>query len=532
MSDKIIRITSQQGFSDVWTNAQTPKKLNLCDFTIPSGLVVDMSKSYIAYNVEVGATDGATVINAGLQFKADVATTGQEYYNVPNSALIRNCSIMASNVGQIESLRRQDTLACGMWGLQHTAEEKRSDMNTFSSFNGGAGLDIGTSFNLDRVSNNITPDGTTVVSGLGGLALTSSNIARDVKVPLKDIFGIGVAEDWDTSKWGETRIHLEHNWDLVSVAEFGGAEDTTLSFDGTTYQGGITAPVGTLAPTGTLTQLITATAYGEWEYALPFFAGQTILVSATASDAAASVVDLPMVIKSIGYQLDNTAVPPTGDGNVYIETVAPWITNGTAAGITLTNVGIKAAQLNAPTAKQTTVNRAELVLYTRNDGTPTGDNYDYITYTSEQDNGNALQNFNRGYLVEAEAENIIVASCNNGSVLPNRKWVSYRYAQDNEEQTGNRDVVVGTPLHYDRLQRCLDRNADLPFRNAQLSFYKNGQAQDTSQPSHNIAVICETLEVRQQPKMVNLEIVSQDGGGVNGLQDIILYKMMNRTISI
>jgi hypothetical protein len=297
-------------------------------------------------------------------------------------------------------------------------------------------------------------------------------------------------------------------------------------------QGGITAPVGNLAATGTLTQLITATAYGEWEYALPFFVGQTILVSATASDAAATIADVVMVIKSIAYQLDNTAVGPTGAGKVYIETETPWITNGTAAGITITDVLIKAQQLNAAAELQTTVNRAELVLYTRNDGAPTGDNYDYITYTSEQDNGNSLKNFNRGYLVEAEAENLIVASCNNGSILPNRKWVSYRYAQDNEEQTGNRDVGIGSSLRYDRIQRCLDRNADLPFRNAQLSFYKNGQAQDASQPSDNISLICETLEVRQQPKMINLEINSAAGGGVNGLQDILLYKMMNRTISI
>ncbi len=51
--DRVIRITSQQGFSDSWSNAQGATTLNLLDFVIPSGLTVDLSKSYIAVNAQV-----------------------------------------------------------------------------------------------------------------------------------------------------------------------------------------------------------------------------------------------------------------------------------------------------------------------------------------------------------------------------------------------------------------------------------------------------------------------------------------------
>ena len=42
--DKVIRISSQQGFSDSFTNATKPSNLNLLDFVIPSGMNIDLSK--------------------------------------------------------------------------------------------------------------------------------------------------------------------------------------------------------------------------------------------------------------------------------------------------------------------------------------------------------------------------------------------------------------------------------------------------------------------------------------------------------
>ena len=72
MSDKVIRISSQQGFSDEWLNAGAPTNLNLLDFVIPRGMVVDLSKSYIAFNTSfshaaAGDFTGVEPLNAMLK---------------------------------------------------------------------------------------------------------------------------------------------------------------------------------------------------------------------------------------------------------------------------------------------------------------------------------------------------------------------------------------------------------------------------------------------------------------------------------
>ena len=517
--DKVIRLTSRQGFADTWTNAVAPKTLNLVDFTIPAGLVVDMSKSYMSFNSHI-ANNAGEIANASWQLPTD----GADAYNVPNSALIRNCSISCTAAGQLESIVRQDTLACGLWGLAHTAEEKKGDMNTLSAFNASAGDAVYTSFNLDRITNNMTNDGTTIMSGLNGLPLTSSNIDRDIKVPLKDIFGVGELTDFDTSKWGEVSISCETNMKLLKSHQWGGEENTRFGYDGTTEQGSmedIALNIG-----DSITSVTTNNVYGEWEYTLPFYVGQTVILSGIVGGGLLPVLPAPplgteLVIATIQYQLNNTANPPTG-GTKVIMTFEPNVYSATVAG-TIGDVLVRAKVDDATLTN--TINRAELVLYL-SDVVDTADAYEYITYTSEQDNGNGINAFNRGYMVEGDAENIMVACVDEGNILPTTVIESYRYAIGNDEQTGSRDIVTHTPLQYERLQRCLEGSAQIPFKNAQLQFYDQSQLQ-ADVYNANIAMICETLLTSSESKMVNLSIAC-----AAGLQQLILYKQIPRQISI
>ena len=515
--DKVIRLTSRQGFAATWLNAETPKTLNLVDFTIPAGLVVNMAKSYIAFNSEITNTAGE-IVNAS----SVLPTHGANPYNVPNSALIRNCSIDCSTAGQLESITRQDSLACGIWGLAHTAEEARGDMNTLAAYNGSQGESIFTSFNLDSVANNVTNDGTTIVAGLNGAPLTSANIDRDIKVPLKDIFGIGAVEDFDTSKWGEVNIHCETNFKLLKSKQWGGSEDADLGFDATTTQGAcqdIALGVGDL-----LTSAILTLQYGDWQNAMPFYVGQTIIFNSTATGGLLPAVpaDLELVIASVQFQLDNTTSPPTGASRVKL-TFEPNAYPAVTVTGTMTPVLIKAKVDDA--TLRNTINRAELVLYL-SDSQDTADAYEYITYTSEQDNGNGINSFNRGYMVEGDAENVMIACCDTGDILPATNIESYRYAIDNDEQTGSRDIPTGQPLQYERLQRCLEGSAQIPFKNAQLKFYNQTDVQAGVYDSP-ITMICETLLTSNEHKMLNLNIEC-----AAGLQQLILYKQIPRQISV
>ena len=148
MSDKIIRLSSQQGFADTWINANVPTNLNLCDFRIPRGMCVSLRDSYISYNVSI-TSDTDQPVNAMLQLNS-LGADGIAY-QAPNAALVRNARISCDR-GQIESLRRVDTLACAMWNLEHDAEEQKDDMNAFVAPKSVRGKGNQTSYLLDAVS--------------------------------------------------------------------------------------------------------------------------------------------------------------------------------------------------------------------------------------------------------------------------------------------------------------------------------------------------------------------------------------------
>ena len=512
MSDKVIRISSQQGFSDVYANTEKPSGLNLLDFTIPKGYNIDMSKSYVSINGQVN-NDSGKPVNAAFWLDVNNA----EKINVPTSALIRNCSIQ-NNKGVVESIRRLDTLNCGLFGLEDTAEERKGDMNTFAQYEEGRGLNNHTSFNLDCVTDNTTPDGATI-----NTAHTSRNLSRDIKVPLNHMFGMCNSEAYSTDIWGETRIHCETNFVKgvgagLQSRMLGGEEATSLMFDGATNYGDMVAQNGIVAGAST-TALESSGTYGDWQNVYPFFVGQDVSIKKNVSGIGD--VTTEHEITAIKFQGDNTATPPTNLSKVFMTLNPPAFTNAAgqpARDITAIEVSAKVDQVLS-----NVINRAELVL-TLTDESPE-EEIDFTTYSSEEDNGNGLTSFARTYLAEPEASALFVALCNDGSIIPTRTFESYRYAVDNEEQTGNRDVFVGQPLHYDRLQRCLDSQTGLGFKNAQLSFYQNTQTQVLAY-AQPVSMICETLAKTEGNKKVALQIEC-----VNTLEQIILYKMMAKSIT-
>jgi len=513
--DKIIRISSVQGFADSYTNAEKPSNLNLLDFTIPTGMNIDLSKSYIAINSEITASGGEAV-NAIQFLKVD----GNDFYNIPTSALVRNCHI-SNDKGQIESIRRLDTLNMGLFGLTDEAEERKSNMNTFATFPGPRGIGNRTSYMLDSVTNNVNPKGDVI-----DLANTSTNISRDIKIPLKDMFGMCVSEAYSTDKFGETRIHIETNFVKDAAAALiskvlGGDERTSLMFDKTTNYGDMVDQLA-IANLQSSVKLETKGTYQNWELECPFFVGQQVQCSATVEGAAnPNIVNVTHNITAIQYQDDNQ-VNPNGSGKVFLTLSPPLFFNNIAP---VGDIDITDIQISAKIDQVLTnvINRAELVLHTSME--QPDDDIVFNTYTTEEDNGNLLQNFNRQYLVEGDASGLFVAILKNNETLPNRVFENYRYSVNNEDMTGNRDIVVGSPIQYDRIQRCLDRQLGLGFKNAQLKYLDNKLTQAAAY-STPVSMICETLPKTEDSKKVGLHIECD-----LRLEQIILYKSMEKTLS-
>ena len=529
MGDKIIRINSVQGFADAFTNTAPSTILNLVDFVIPRGLTVDLSKSYVAFNTQINsaetlAASGVGVYNNNLLLDVDNA----EKFNVPNSSLIRTAR-MTCDRGQVESIRRLDTLSTALWGVSGDAEDKKSDMNVFGDFENGRGIGNKTSYFLDTVVNNTNPDGT-IINGL-----VSRQAARDVKIPIKDIFnGVGDADDWSTDVFGETRIHLETNWTKVYSYPLGGSEGTSQSFDATTNWGAMEDKLN-LANGAVIKSVDTVVVYtavpgkgGQFEYTLPYHVGQKVAISGTvapvAGGAGAPMVPgtLPNNLQRIIKQIEFLEGAGTGKCRITFDDDIWQQQQAAAQSVTAIKLDAVVDQVNT-----VVVNSAQLVLYTVDADEPS-ENYTYKTWTTEEDNGNGLQNFNRQYMVEPECCNLIVAHANNGAILPNRAYVDYRIAIDNVDQTGNRSVAPDSPLQFDRLQRCLVENADIEWNNAQMKFYKNTETQANAMASP-ISIIAETMPITPGLKKVGLEM-NAAGAGVNGIQQLVLFKQITKTI--
>jgi len=507
--DKVIKLPSRQGFSESVVSPAPFKSLNILDFTIPRDMGnVSLSQSYVSIQTEI-LNDSANPVNASTFLNV----AGGEKVNVPNASLVRNCYLRNEKDGIVESIRRQDTLKCALFGLVGNAEDRKNDLNTLANYNDGRGKKIYTSYYLDRVVENTDPNGTVV-----NTQQISRNIPRDLKIPLSDIFGSCDTDSYDTNARGATDIHLETNMAKLQAQIFGGQEAVTTGFDGATMQGAMETVMG-VAVGASIDNVTTSIAYGDYGYTLPFFVGEEVLFSGNASGGA-DPTDVPVVISSIQYQADNTTSPPSAvTGKMIIKFKTPAYTNGVGGPVNVSSILIKAKVDQVLTIQ---VNKAELVLHTTNE--PAEDVIEFSTYTSQEDNGNSLVNFNRAYVLEPEANAFMVAVANNNAILPNRTIESYRYAIDNVEQTGNRDVTVAQPMQYERLQRCLDNQLGLAFRNAQLKFYRNDETQANAYQIP-VAMIAETCPLTGNNKMLNLSIDC-----AAGLEQLIVYSHIVKSI--
>jgi len=530
--DKVIKITSVQGFSDSWLNTARPTNLNLLDFVIPEGIICDLSRSYISVQVQV---DNSIYIDAAAQ-TLYLEVNGDDKMNVPNAALIRNISF-TNNKGQAENMRNADTLACALWGASNTTATQQSDLNTLAEWNDAAGVKNLSTFLLDVVNTNVSNDGATA-----DLTHRSRDIRRAIKIPLKDVLGIGNTTAYDTSsnKFGQTHIKCETNFAKLKSAYTGGFEDVSDSFDETNVWGKITYDEAALPGTGTPAERSTPLEMEftvdytniDWELCCPFFVGQ--LVNATYDvDGVNRDTLLDRTITKLQFQKDNTKLSAAngGLGKMFVTFDEAVHTNNAGIGPqAVNNIKLKAANAGIQT---NVVNMAELCLYTLPPGTDTPDSISYPVYTTEQDNGNGLLKFSRQYQIEPQADAVLICGTNDGEILPNRTFRSYRYDINNVPQTGNRDIlmghgntIVGSPLYYDRLQRCLESQIGIGWRNNQMRFCKwtNTQGLNYIEPN---CLIAETCDEGVEPKMMGIEIEAEDGGTVANL---LLYKHMMRTI--
>ena len=539
--ESVIKIESEQGFSETWTPANfitAPAQQKLLDFIIPSNTgTYDLGKSWVNLNVEIldkgtagagevataGATSADTALfNNGISMN-DQNNTGTRMLVDPAS-MVRNADMFSAERGMVESIRRIDTLRQLLWNIESDKAEQKDGVDMLGNSFGRRGPGNKTSSLIQIMGGNTAVDGTATPS------ITASRISRDLRINLSDLFGVGSAL-WNSDVYGDTRIHLEIEPNRLHINRMGGFEDVT-TFDPTNqnkffgqmeaYDTGGLGQLIAGGDLGSVQPLVTSITYDNYQLDMPFYVGQSINVSYDLAGPTTETANV--VIESIEYNLGtNNANPPAGTRQVRIFTRTSIKNNATAGPIDVTNILVK-ANLSTEATDQIRINRAEIVL-TQTPSQTGPSSIDYTTYSTEEIQGNGNISLTQQLIVEPNAQNLLMAHCLSPGTAPIQEWKSYRMAINNTDVCGNRDVLYGTPIHRDRIQRTFN-NRGQDIRNFSLNGIDVEAAQQEAVNQQKILTpVYETLPLTQSSKIVNFRLDS-----VGGAQELVFYKELVKTI--
>ena len=246
--NNIIKITSSQGGAILASNP-------LIDFVIPAGGTYDLSKSYVNLNMTVtDSNNDGTVYLPTIQYVDANSNLLPEI--LTNVAVVRNMN-MNCRQGQICNIRRVDCLRATLNEYTQTTSEQLSmDYNNLvSSYDEYQ--------QLNTIFREIRREGTN----------KSQNLTSDVRIPLNQLCNFGNIKEYDTSKFGETRIHMQLNLDMLTVNQY---QSSTAS-DGWDTSARNTCK--NLTATDDLLTLYGAVAFPNLQNS-PYFVNQKILVTA------------------------------------------------------------------------------------------------------------------------------------------------------------------------------------------------------------------------------------------------------------
>lgn len=526
--ESIIKLQSEQGFSESWTPAnfvQGPAQNKLIDFIIPANTgTYNLGESYVVLDIETisaqpAAADlpGVTSSDTAL-FNNDIALSEQGSTSTLQLAdfasIVRNCEMFSSERGMVESIRRLDTLRQLLWNVESDKASQHCGIDNIGNFQGRRGPGNKTSSLVQVVGNNTAPDGTPIPS------LKAGKLSREYRINLSDMFGVGSAM-WNSDVFGDTRIHMEIEPNRLKIIRCGGAEDTTQFDGGATYGAMDDSNLVAVGDgLGTDVPLVTTLTYNNYQLDMPFYVGQSINVAADAAGTA--ITPQNVIIASIEYNIGtNSAAQPLGTKQVRIFTRTAILV-ATGANTAMTNILVK-ANLSATASDQIRINKAEIVL-TQTPSQTGPSSIDYRTYSTEEIQNNLQSNLTQQLIVEPNAQNLLLGVTSPAGTAPIQPWISYRMAINNDDVCGNRDVVWNTPLHRDRVKRTMD-NRGQDIKNFSFQAINVDAAQESYANQTNMYPVYETLPLTQSSKVVNFNLVS-NGNAAN----LVFYKELVKSI--
>ena len=506
--DNLIKISSKQGSFD------TTGTKSLVDFEISGNSgVYDLSRSYINVNVKPNADsqqNTGAIFNLSLKLDLDVDSKDYVY---PTAALIKNASMFSQMKGKVEDLRKVDSLRTNLSVYEKNQGELANQLGGLSALDIDHTFATQPSAQLQRIGSE-----------------PSRNVGHDIRIPLSSVFNVAQTDGWDTARLGNTKIHLEMNFDKLSteLTESEQEWDAARAADGVAYN---------LMAIESLSNnvLVTQATYQDDED-IPWYVNMPVTIDGTtgttaggqgASSAFPQQDDL--IVSSIARNPNNTLnITFTGEGaGVATQGI---LAGGLPAGDSLYNCIVNYEQKIYPAnplgvVGNVVINSVELVAHV-NDSGSAPPAISYTTFLSEEESYPSQNTINKYYAIEPACKSVLLAFTNYGAVSRD-PLEKYRLTLDGHEIT-TRAVVRGGSIHNDLVAKTfLNRGQRFHSINEKI-FNTDACLKNTSNGGDDCFMIMIPIPFKNQIQRLGIELEASNGQVLGGQH--ILYKEVARQI--
>ena len=478
--NSIVKISSNEGGQ---FNAQN----NRVSFDIPSNKFYDLSSAYLNLVMSCDVTvDPSSAIGVGVYVPLIRMTDSAgtiDYTAYDNSVLIRSAKLDCELRGSIEELQRADILTQSL-----NSYSKSMDMKTSHYYE-----KLMQPYNLSRTKGSIF----TELHKEG--AISSRNLSRQpVRIKLSEVMNFCKTKQYNTGKYGKTRLELELNldrlndarpylssggtdedWVATNAPEAGTGTNETGRFMNATANAGA-GTFGAAVSTGMQTFYVCSDTVESAATGIvprifnrledsPYFVGQKLTINATYVAGAAgrgtlaNIVNQVRIITRIDYNRGDGADGGGGvtrAGTIAITLDQPLL-SGTGTSAPLVNVeqyhSIKVRGVDPTYGNGVVADYAELILEELAPANvqPEPDTISYTTFRTEEIDAAGANNFQHTFMAEPNAITMYITQPHNGT---NRSFSSQLLALDfyrlriNNKDTSARNIFLrnsgaGATLH-------------------------------------------------------------------------------------
>ena len=296
MSSRVIKIDSNQASFD------TTQSKSVVDIDIPSNIGnVDLSRSYILITTQPTITvDGDVAGDVKNPYLGYTLQEGQRLHCSDTAALIRNANF-SSRKGRIEDVRHLDILKNTLSVYKNDLAQVQSGQNKLATMELSQQFPSHQNNEISKIED-----------------IPSRQTDHDIHIPLGNIWNSCKSSGFDTGSHGNSRLHLEFNFQLLQghknevIAAGSLVEGTAVLVQA------FEAPPVNGAADANYTELTTTALYKN-KINAPWYVGQAVAISSRNDGAAAAIVQRKII--KVEPQ-SSGAIKLTFDGNISAAIVA------------------------------------------------------------------------------------------------------------------------------------------------------------------------------------------------------------------